>query len=109
MHFMHNPMIKQRLMLPPSFSIKGGVKSQKNEKEGKMTTKQLGIVFGQYVLGDNNKAAAVARGLPPVITVQGTIDDEFKRDDILVKGVDSAGKTHILSTGIDLPLYELNQ
>lgn len=107
MHFMHNPMIKQRLMLPPSFSIKGGVKSQKNEKEGKMATKQLGIVFGRYVVENNNEAAAAARGLPPVITVQETILDEFNRSGVLVGAVDCDGKQHVLFVETDLPFYSL--
>lgn len=72
-----------------------------------MAAQQLGIVFGQYVLGNNNKAAAAARGLPPVITVQETIRDEFNRDDVLVGAVDCDGKRHVLFVETDLPFYSL--
>ncbi len=72
-----------------------------------MTTKQLGIVFGQYVLGDNNKAAPEARNLPPVITVQETVLDEFNRSGVLVGAVDCEGKRYVLSVETDLSRYKL--
>ncbi len=70
-----------------------------------MTTPQLGIVFGQYVLRDESKAAAEARKLPSEVTVTEEVLDEFNRPGVLVGAVDPNGNRYLLSVETDLPRY----